>query len=519
MPQDFPRRDVLKLLAAAAALPGFAGAARAAGQGRFGPARPFSFDMLVEEARQAASRPYAPPAPVAPAALDRIDYDAHWRIQFRPAMSVPLGDPDPQAQFFHLGRYARDPVAIHLVEDGQAREILYTSAYFAMPEDSPARSLGDEGGFAGFRLMRPGLEPDWISFLGASYFRTDGPEMQYGLSARGLAVNTGLARPEEFPRFTAFWLAAPENADEDAVIYARLDSPSVTGAYRIGAKREAAYGGPRCDISCRLFFREGVERLGVAPLTSMYWYSETNRETSLDWRPEVHDSDGLAMHSGSGERLWRPLRNPPRVTASSFSDVNPKGFGLIQRDREFHNYQDDGVFYDRRPSVWVTPRGEWGRGAVQLVEIPTPDEIFDNIVAYWTPERQPAAGDALSYDYAQEWRKRDPMPDGLARTVATYVGWGGVPGQERPKGVRKIVVDFRGAALDALSEGVTPEVSASGGTVSHIAARPIARHEGWRLTFDVEGAETQPVELRAWLRKGEDALTETWTMLAEFPPR
>ena len=241
--------------------------------------------------------------------LDRIDYDAHWRIRFRPAMSVPLGTPDPQAQFFHLGRYARDPVAIHLVEDGQARQILYTSAWFAMPDDSPARALGDEGGFAGFRLMRPGLEPDWISFLGASYFRTDGPEMQYGLSARGLAVNTGLAQPEEFPSFTGFWLAGPENADEDAVIYARLDSPSVTGGLQDrgqagGGFRRAALRGLLQAVLPR---GGGAAGRGAADLDVLVLGNE--RETSRDWRPEVHDLDGLAMQAGNGERLWRPLRS------------------------------------------------------------------------------------------------------------------------------------------------------------------------------------------------------------------
>jgi glucans biosynthesis protein len=252
----------------------------------------------------------------------------------------------------------------------------------------------------------------------------------------------------------------------------------------------------------------------------MYWYSEANRPSSPDWRPEVHDSDGLAMATGAGERIWRPLRNPARVRTTSFMDDNPRGFGLSQRDREFARYLDDGVFYDRRPSAWITPRGDWGRGAVQLVEIPTADETFDNIVAYWTPERAPSAGDALSFDYALDWRERDPAPEpALSRVVSTHTGWGGVAGQDRPEGVVKYVVDFQGPAIDGLERGVDYELSARGGEITYSSCRPVARGVGWRLIFDVNGAMEGPVELRAYLRDGEGgALSETWMMLADRRP-
>ena len=486
------------------------GAARAVD---LGPALPFSFDALTDDARVAAGRRYAPPAVPDPDVLDRIDYDAHWRIRFRDDASVRVSQ-GTSAQFFHLGRYAREPVEMHFIEGGMARKALYAPDVFDMPADSPAKAMGEGSGFAGMRLMRPDLGPDWISFLGASYFRCDGPDRQYGLSARGLAINTGLARPEEFPRFSAFWIGGGEREGEDAVIYARLDSPSVAGAYRIGATREAGFG-QRCAVEARLFFREGVERLGVAPLTSMFWYSETNRAASPDWRPEVHDSDGLALATGSGERLWRPLLNPKVISTLSFVDKDPRGFGLIQRDRRFDSYLDDGVFYNRRPSAWIEPRGEWGAGAVQLVEIPTHEEVFDNIVAYWTPERAPAAGDALSFAYDLQWRAQDPAPANLGRVRGTFVGWGGVPGQPRPEGVRKYVVEFEGGALDSIVEGVEPRVDAWGGRVIGAYAHAIVGASGWRLIFDLDGAAERPVELRAYLSRKGEALTETWTLLAD----
>ncbi|MFN3259009.1 MAG: glucan biosynthesis protein [Pikeienuella sp.] len=505
--------DRRTLFLGALALAGATGAPLSA-QPRLGPAEPFGFAQLADRARRMAGAPWAPPATPPAGVLDRIDYDAYWRIRFRDDSSIRLGTSGPAAQFFHLGRYAREPVAVHVVEDGAAREVVYEETLFDVPADSPAHEMGPLAGFAGVRFMRPGLRPDWLSFLGASYFRCDGPEAQYGLSARGLAIDTGLSRPEEFPRFSAFWIGAGEREGEDVTVHALLDSPSVTGAYRFGATREAGFG-QRLAIETRLFFRNGVERLGVAPLTSMFWYSETNRASAPDWRPEIHDSDGLALHTGAGERLWRPLRNPARVTTSSFFDRDPRGFGLIQRDREFDHYHDDGVFYDRRPSVWIEPRGSWGAGAVQLVEIPTADETFDNIVAYWTPAAQPAAGAALSFDYDQHWRALDPFPETLAHVVATWSGWGGVPGQPRPADVDKIAVDFAGGALGGLEEGVEFELEARGGEILIPRAYRVVGSDRWRLMFDLRGAHSGPVELRAYLHRGGEPLTETWTWLAE----
>ena len=511
----FTRRGFLGSSIAGLAL---AGSRPGAAQGRLprlGEPHPFGFDDLVERARARAAEPYRPPAIVAPEVLQRIDYDAHWRIRFRDTATVTPPGTDAAAQFFHLGRYAREPVSIHLREDGMAREVLYTEDYFDMPADSPAHQLPPDAGFAGFRVMRPELGPDWVSFLGASYFRTDGPFMQYGMSARGLAIDTGLATPEEFPRFSAFWLGAPEDPKDQLGVWALLESPSVVGAYRIGLRGGVRQEASLTTVRARLFFRSAVERLGVAPLTSMYWYSQRDRISADDWRPEVHDSDGLAIETGWGERIWRPLMNPDVVRTSSYVDADPRGFGLIQRDRQFENYQDDGVFYDRRPSVWVEPLGDWGRGAVQLVEIPTEEETYDNIAAYWTPETQPKAGDALSFDYALHWVDRDPLPASVATVWATWQGQGGQPGLKIPQGVDKMVIDFSGPALDglALGSGVEPVVELKNGRIAAPAsAYPVVGSDRWRLTFDFARAPgaSDPVEIRAWLRLNGHAITETW---------
>lgn len=469
----------------------------------------FGYDLLADRAKALALAPYVPTPVEQPEVLERIDYDAHWRIRFRPEATVTVGK--TPVQFFHLGTYFRQPVKMFVTEGTTARKVTYDPAFFDMPADSPARALTRGTGFAGFRLMRPDLRSDWISFLGAAYFRTDGALRQYGQSARALALDTGLPTPEEFPRFTEFYIG--EEPDGRVVIHALMDGPRVTGALRMVMSNVEGQG-QVMDIDSRLFFREAVERLGVGPLTSMFWYSETNRVQATDWRPEVHDTDGLMMVTGTGEQIWRPLNNPDRVVTSSFFDENPRGFGLVQRDRTFENYQDDGVFYDRRPSVWVEPTHGWGKGAVQLVEIPTDDEIYDNIVAFWNPAQKPQAGTELQFGYRLHWVDQAPVPMQVARTVATRLGHGGVPGQARPQDLIKVVIDFEGPALKGLGQqdGVKPQVSGPEGVeIVNAYTLPVVGSDRWRLIFDVRTpAGIDTVDLRAWLSREGAPLTETW---------
>ena len=478
---------------------------------KLGEPRTFRFDDLIERAREMAGSAYEPPHIIAPDVLERIDYDAHWKIRYRDDATFNPPGTNAEVQLFHQGRYFREPVHVAVVDGVEAREILYSKSYFDMPDDSPAQELPHNIGFAGFRVMRPGLKPDWVSFLGASYFRTDGPFAQYGISARGLAIDTGLSRPEEFPRFSHFYLAAPEAEGDDLTVYALLESRSVTGAYKFGLRRDAPDGGHWTTVSAHLFFRRQVERLGIAPLTSMYWYSERDERFGTDWRPEIHDSDGLALATGGGERLWRPLNNPTIPRTSSFADTNPKGFGLIQRDREFLHYQDDGVFYDRRSSVWVEPIGDWGQGAVQLVELPTDDETKDNIVAYWAPANRGGEGTELTFDYRLHWIDRDPVPV-VATVVSTRQGLAGAPGQDAIPNADKMVIDFEGEVLDGLKRGDVQAVVtlARGKVVTEAAAWPIVGTPYWRLAFDFEPEGDEPVEVRAYLQKDGEAFSETW---------
>ena len=484
---------------------------------KLGAPSPFSFDGLRALAKQKAGAAYAVPPPVIGA--EAIDYDAWGQIRFDTDYAL-FKDGALPVTFFHLGRYFPKPLAIHAVQAGVAREIIYDPAYFHIPPTSPARRLPEGVGFAGFRVQEPRAgkldwrKNDWVAFLGASYFRAIGELFQYGLSARAIAIDTAVGgRPEEFPDFTRIYIEQPAPGSHTIVALALLEGPSLTGAYRFTMTRGK---GVVMDVEQSLYIRRKVARFGIAPLTSMYWFSETAKPTAIDWRPEVHDSDGLAIWNGAGERLWRPLNNPAQAAQSAFRDENPKGFGLMQRDRNFDHYQD-GVLYDRRPSLWVEPKGDWGPGAVQLIELPTDDEVNDNIVAAWVPEETPAAGTSLDLAYTLYWLADEPHPSGLARCVATRLGRGGQPGQTRPLDVRKFVVEFLGGPLTSLPFGVKPTLDlwASRGTFTPyqvVEAVPDGVAGHWRAEVDLTNVHgPEPVEMRLTLMVAGKRISETWT--------
>jgi glucans biosynthesis protein len=532
MPPTKPmrRRTALGTAATLGALPLLAKLPRAAFAAdpaglRFGPPEPFSFEGLVERARARAARPYVPPPMPAPDVVRRIDYDAHGKLRYRPEYALFADGPGPYPVTFQfLGGFFPKSVRMHSLEGGVAREILYSPDYFTVTAGSPALELPpDANAFAGFWIQESRFQGDWrdrepwATFLGASYFRAVGELGQVGMSARGLALNVASHQPEEFPDFVAHWIAPAASESDPVTVHSLLDGPSVCGAYRFEIHRT---NGVLMDIEKHLFLRQDIERLGIAPLTSMFWYAEYGREKIADWRPEVHDSDGLAIWNGAGERIWRPLNNPTRIFHTSYLDRTPRGYGLLQRDRDFDHYLD-GVGYDRRPSTWVEPVGDWGRGMVQLVEIPTDDEIHDNIAAYWLSDRPARAGEAFRYRYRLHWVAEQPgFPHAeLARVVATRMGRGGQPGRPRPPGVYKFSVEFLGGTLANLPFGVLPEpaIWVSRGEVSlvQMEAVPDDVPGHWRLFFDLKVEGMEPVDMRVYLKQGNTTLSETWLWLFE----
>lgn len=346
---------------------------------------PFDYDLLTEQMRVASTTPHKAPGKVE-GFFTSFTYDDYQAIQYNPNRARWAG---PKAGFnvqaFHMGWLFAEPIQMYEVQDGMARAMGFSTDDFRYYDLVKARVPQHEPlpGVAGFRLNAPlnraDLFDEVVAFLGASYFRALGRDNAYGLSARGLAINTGLGKPEEFPRFSQFWLETPAPFAREVTVYAALESESCTGAYRFVIRPGA---NTEIDVAARLFFRNEVDQIGVAPLTSMYLFSEKNRTDFDDYRPNVHDSDGLAIHRRDGDQIWRPLNNPVRLSESWFTETSPQSFGLMQRNRDFEAYQDAAAHYERRPSALVEPLGDWGKGAVRLVEIPTQLEVNDNIVAF-----------------------------------------------------------------------------------------------------------------------------------------
>jgi glucans biosynthesis protein len=508
------RRRFLSASAALAAAASFARPSIAAPADLPDEEAPFDYATLKGHARALAGRPHRARTDTVPAAVRALGWNQYQAIRFRPEHALWAdGDGRFKVRFFHMGLYFRHPVRIYELHAGRVRPVRYARAMFDYHRSGLERvTLPDDLGFAGFRvLFHTNPESDVASFLGASYFRAVGQELQFGLSARGLAVDTGLARAEEFPAFVAFWLERPAPGAAALTVYALLDSPSVTGAYRFDIEPDATL---RMDVDAALYPRRPIERLGIAPLTSMFQHGENDRRMARDWRPEIHDSDGLAMWTGHGEWLWRPLENPSRLRFNAYQDTGPRGFGLLQRDRDFDHYQDDSVFYERRPSLWVEPRGDWGRGSVQLVELPTEDETLDNIVAFWNPEASAQPGQELLFGYRLHWGSTLPAAPPLARAVASRSGLGGNLGEARSPLSRRFVVDFAGGALAMIAPRVdiAARIDTSHGQVENTDVRRLAAIRGVRTSFDVrrDAAHTEPINLRLQLVVDGHPVSETW---------
>jgi periplasmic glucans biosynthesis protein len=507
MPMTPSRRDCLAALALIAAPIG-----RAAAQD---PApHAYSLGQLIEEARALAAAPYAPPADSLPPALAALDFD-DWRgIRFRSEAALMGAAHGYDLRLFHRGFIYRDAMTVSLLREGNRVPIPYAPNLFESDVFLPA-DLPLDFGFAGFRLHYPLNRSDQadetISFLGASYFRFLSRGQHYGISARGVAINPGVpGEPEEFPAFRHA-LIHPPLPDGRITIDCLLDGPSLSGAYRF----VMSPGRPSTIVvEAHLFARKDVQRLGLAPLTSMYLFGENGRRQTTEYRPELHDSDGLLMHTGAGEWLWRPLRNPLSPQNSSFVDDNPRGFGLMQRDRIFEHYQDLDLNYHLRPSYWVEPIEPFGPGAVELAELPTEDETNDNIVASWRPRDPLQAGARLSLRYRLTSLDgtQSLNPGGYA--LNTFRTAPRAHGSDEPvvEGSTRFIVDFAGGALgEARPEDVALEASATNGDVLRRYLVPNPEIGGFRAGIDVAGRPGATVDLRAFLRRGTDALTETWT--------
>ena len=475
----------------------------------------FGLAQVMERARALAARPYADPPASVPKWLLDVSYD-QWRdIRYRPSEALWSQARLPfTVQLFHPGLFYDRTVRIHVVDGARVEAVKFSPSRFDYGLDEFASRVPQDLGYAGFRVHHPLKTPTYhdevIVFLGASYFRAVGRDQGFGISARGLAIDTALPSGEEFPWFREFWLVKPAPKARELTLFALLDSQSLTGAYRF-----VVQPGPqtRVDVELRLFRRKEVGKLGIAPLSSMFLHGEGDISDARDFRPEVHDSDGLMLASSTGEWLWRPLGNPRSLSVTSFALDDPRGFGLIQRDRDFDHYQDLEARSDLRPSVWIEPRGAWGAGRVELVEIPSHHDANDNVVACWVPASMPPAHETLAYAYSMAWYGDDPTRPPGARVTATRIDAGTVEDADR------FVIDFEGGRLaslppDTLLRGVVSVGGAEdAGAILEQQALPNPVTGGWRLVFQVRHPSDRALELRAFLQRDAEALSETWAYL------
>lgn len=480
----------------------------------------FGFEDVDAKAKQLAAAPFRQTGGVLPTELssDNLSYDLYRDIRFKPALSLWRGDDlSFETAFFHQGRYFNLPVKINEVKGNVTQPLKFDPEQFDYGKNKFDPNRLRNLGFAGFRihypLNRKNYKDEVLAFLGASYFRALGKSQRYGVSARGLAVDTALNSGEEFPRFVEFWLVRPEPEAKELTLYALLDSPRVSGAYRFVLRPGAD---TTMEVKARVYLRDAVGLLGLAPLTSMFLFGENQAPATEDYRPEVHDSDGLSIRNANGEWIWRPLQNPKRLLVTSFALRDPAGFGLMQRDRKFHHYEDTEAHYQDRPSVWVEPLGRWGSGRIELVQIPVKDETNDNVVAYWVPEKLPPPRQALDFEYRLHWQGDGPRPANA---------W--VAQSRRGHGYRQqaddsvaFMVDFDGPGLEKIAADAKPQVQASTDANGQILeAIPIKNEatDAWRLSLRLRRLDpAKATEIRAQLLGVDNLPSEIWSYV--LPP-
>ena len=467
-------------------------------------AYPFTYDTLLADAKRRAATTYAPQHNRLPAGIDKLSPEQYRSIRFNPDAGIWRAEKLPfRIELLRAGYNLQTAVTVSTVENGMAQDVVATPAMFEMESTLPAQLGKVSLPLSGFRVRsRINSSKIWDEFLvfqGASYFRAVAKNLLYGLSARGLAINTAEPSGEEFPTFTHFWIERPGAHATAIVIYALLESESATGAYRFTVQPGTE---TLTDVDLTLFARAELRVVGIAPLTSMFLFDETNRGRLDDYRPEVHDSDGLQIVANSGEQIFRPLANPTKLQLSTFTTQQPRGFGLVQRSRQQIDFQDFDAQYERRPSAWVEPQDDWGAGAVELVEIPSGRETNDNIVTFWRTAQPLVAGHPAHFAYRIIWSGEPAQAKSLGKTIATRSG-ASLDGKRRV-----FLLDFVGAGEKV--DGLRLDLSSSAGRISNATVMANNSLHGLRASFELDPRDAELIELRLRIMRGDRPVTETW---------
>lgn len=479
-------------------------------------ARDFDFKDVIDKARTLAQQSYQAPLSI-PRFMQELNYDQYQNIRFKPEQSLWWTSHSRfQVMLISPGLFYRHSVKLHVIDAEGVHDIPYRKDSFTFPDEELERRVPPDLGYAGFKLTYPlqdaNTQNQFLVFAGASYFRGVARDNTFGISGRGIAVDTGLGSGEQFPSFVEYWLERPGKDATATKFYGLLDGKSVTGAYRF-----TVYPGmpTRLKVEARLFTRDAIELLGIAPLTSMFYYGDNSPRPMGQWRSQVHDSDGLLIHNGvSGEWLWRPLLNPRNLEMNYFQTENMLGFGLLQRDDQFSHYQDLGAHYETRPSAWVETQGDWGKGQVVLVELPTDSETNDNIVAFWKPQEPVNEDQSLTYNYTVSFGDRTVANEPAGQVINTFVGDGNMVGGGNVAGAYRLIVDFAGGPLAKLPANAPVLSSVVAGDNAEVLEQFVEYAPSghfWRLSILAKPAKEKPLSLRAFLSKDGQTITETWT--------
>jgi glucans biosynthesis protein len=500
------RRDFLKL-ALAGALSGasasLAGAAEPVNVAT-PPPYPFAAANVLEMARQIAKSPFKAPKGALPDPFANLTYEQYVGIRAQPGSALWSGDNVGFAiEPLHRGLIFTTPMDIYLVDNGMAQKVPYDRAAFDFGKLQPPADLPDMG-FSGFRVLNAvegqGLQEVAI-YQGASFFRAKARGQNLGATARGLSIHTGDPQGEEFPLFRAVWIEKPTLAANALVIHALLDSASLVGAFRFTLRPGEA---TIIDTELTIVARVAVDHVGLGATTGIYLFGGLDRAKTEDVRPAVYEINGLQMLSGQNEWIWRPVANRDTLQISAFLDKNPRGFGLLQRNRSFYTFQDDDQHWELRPSLWIEPIGDWGEGQLQLLEIPTESENNGNIIAQWLPKAGLEAGAAQSFAYRQFWCWTPPARPTLAVCVGARSGKNGAK--------RRFVVEFSSEALadPAKSAEVKVNLTAHPGQIAWSRSIASAERKSVRVAFDLDPGSEAFSELRLILEISGQPASETW---------
>lgn len=473
-------------------------------QAIMGDGQAFDAGKVADIARQLSKQPFTALANDLPGIFSNLDINQYNAIKPRQPYQIWSGDDRGiVVEPLHRGFVFTNAVDLYLVEDGTVHRIAYEASRYDFGSLNVPANIGDIG-FSGFKLTSTidGPPFDFAFFQGASFFKAIARGQNFGALARTLTLKPAEARGEEFPFFRAFWLERPAAGSNSITIHAVLDTESTTGAVRMTARPGDM---TIIDVETTLFPRVNLEHVGLGGIGSTYFFGPNDRRNSDDIRPAVYESDGLQILNGRGEWIWRPLHNPETLQISAFVDQSPKGFGLLQRERAYEAFEDDEQRYDRRPSLWIEPLGDWSEGTVQLLEIPTDSEFNDNILAYWRPKAVMQAGSEISLAYRQYWCWTPPERPDLAIVGTTRTGQG-TSGRHR-----RFIVDFTGDILGTTPAGdIKPVISLGPGVIQNLKLWPYPERKTARIAFELDPGNENASEMRLILEADGKQISETW---------